>query len=259
MKEGIIWRVGNGESIAIWDDPWLPRGTSRRPSSYRGQSIATRVSELINPVTDQWDEELLRDLFNLEDVKEILLIPIRPEMEDDIAWHYDNKGIFTVKSAYQLGVRLRDDALNRNASSSTTPPVQHQIWKSIWNQKFPGKVLIFLWRLTHNSLPTKLNIKCKRVELDTRCPMCCRLDEDGGHIFFRCKAVKQVWRALECQDLRLSLCECSNANQVTEHILSLPKERRLTTIILLWDWWTARNKVNAGERMLSTDEVCYKI
>jgi hypothetical protein len=85
MKEGIIWWVGNRDSIAVWEDPWLPRGTTRCPSSYRGQSIVTWVSDLINPVIDQWDEELLRDHFNMDDVKEILMIPIRPEMEDTIA------------------------------------------------------------------------------------------------------------------------------------------------------------------------------
>ena len=24
LKQGLIWRVGNGESIRIWRDPWLP-------------------------------------------------------------------------------------------------------------------------------------------------------------------------------------------------------------------------------------------
>jgi ribonuclease HI len=259
MKEGLVWRVGNGESIAIWNDPWIPRGTTRRPSTPRGQSILTTVSDLINPVTEQWDEDLLRDHFSVEDVQDILMIPIRPEMQDEIAWHYEKKGVLSVKSAYQLGVSLRDEGLSRNASSSSSTPSQSQTWKSIWNQKLPGRVLIFLWRFTHNSLPTKLNIKRKKVELDTRCPVCWRLDEDGGHIFLRCKAVKQVWRALDCEDLRLSLCECANARQVTDLILSLPLEKRSTVIILLWNWWTARNKANAGEKLLSADEVCSKV
>jgi ribonuclease HI len=30
-------------------------------------------------------------------------------------------------------------------------------------------------------------------------------------------------------------------------------------ITLLWDWWTARSKTNAGEKTFSTDEVCYQI
>jgi hypothetical protein len=25
IKEGIIWRIGNGEKVRIWEDPWLPR------------------------------------------------------------------------------------------------------------------------------------------------------------------------------------------------------------------------------------------
>jgi hypothetical protein len=59
----------------------------------------TRVSELINPVTEQWDEALLLEHFNTDDVKEILMIPIRPDMEDAIAWHYESMENFTVKSA----------------------------------------------------------------------------------------------------------------------------------------------------------------
>jgi hypothetical protein len=35
----------------------------------------------------------------------------------------------------------------------------------------PAKVHHFLWRLGHHSLPTRMNIERKRVDLDTRCPM----------------------------------------------------------------------------------------
>jgi hypothetical protein len=259
MKEGIVWRVGNGTSIAVWKDPWIPRGTTRRLSSIQGHSIVTQVSDLINPVTDQWDESLLRDHFNMDDVKEILMIPIRPDMEDMLAWHYDSKGIFTVKSAYHLGVCLRDRDLNRDATSSRDAPEQNLLWKGLWNLKLPGKVLIFLWRFAHNSLPTKLNIKRKMVELNTRCPMCARLDEDGGHLFLRCKAVKQIWRALNIEDIRLLLIECESAVQVTQQILLLTPEKRSLVIVLLWDWWTTRNKTNAEDRVQSADEVCFQI
>lgn len=48
LREGIIWRVGNGSSINIWHDPWLPRGTTRRPATPRRNSLLTRVEELSN-------------------------------------------------------------------------------------------------------------------------------------------------------------------------------------------------------------------
>jgi hypothetical protein len=34
LKEGLMWRVGNGESIQIWHDKWLPS-----PTSYVIQSL----------------------------------------------------------------------------------------------------------------------------------------------------------------------------------------------------------------------------
>lgn len=63
LKEGIIWRIGDGSMIDIWQDPWLPREWSRRPIMPRGSTLLTRVSELIDLVTGKWDEELVRKTF----------------------------------------------------------------------------------------------------------------------------------------------------------------------------------------------------
>lgn len=49
---------------------------------------------------------------------------------------------------------------------------------------------MFLWRLSHNTLPVRLNIKRRGIDLDTICPMCKCLDEDGGHAFLKCKSAK---------------------------------------------------------------------
>jgi hypothetical protein len=35
LKKGIIWRIGNGEDVRIWEDPWVPRGSTRRPLTSR--------------------------------------------------------------------------------------------------------------------------------------------------------------------------------------------------------------------------------
>jgi hypothetical protein len=31
LKEDIIWRVGDGTNVRIWEDPWVPAGVTRRP------------------------------------------------------------------------------------------------------------------------------------------------------------------------------------------------------------------------------------
>jgi hypothetical protein len=63
LKEGIIWRIGNGSLVNIWSDPWLPRGVTRRPAMPKGRSLLSRVSDLIDPNTYAWDEQLVYDTF----------------------------------------------------------------------------------------------------------------------------------------------------------------------------------------------------
>ena len=119
------------------------------------------VSDLIDPVTAQWEVDVVQALFNPRDVEEILKIPICSGMEDCVAWFFDKKGMFSVKSAYRLGVNLREKKRNKDTSTSKTP-VTSPRWDKIWYLKLPGKVRVFLWRLAHNSLPLRLNVKRKK-------------------------------------------------------------------------------------------------
>ena len=57
----------------------------------------TKVSELIDPSTDEWDSALVKDIFWEQDAKNILAIPLKQGMMDNLAWHFDSKGRFSVK------------------------------------------------------------------------------------------------------------------------------------------------------------------
>jgi hypothetical protein len=76
FKRGYIWRVGNGEAIDIWRDPWVPSSPDRKILTSRGQSIVTKVSELINPSSGQWDAELIYSIFSPLDAGRILKVPL---------------------------------------------------------------------------------------------------------------------------------------------------------------------------------------
>ena len=118
LKQGLIWRIGNGNNTNIWADPWIPRGCIRKPITPRGSSLLTKVLELIDPSTGDWDEQLVTDTLWAEDASVILTIPIDVDMVDWPAWHFDSMGNFSVKSAYKLAIQIRDQNLGRDASSS---------------------------------------------------------------------------------------------------------------------------------------------
>jgi hypothetical protein len=60
------------------------------------------VSELLDPTTGFWDEVLVRDICYAQDIYIILSIPVYTDCEDN------EKGLFSVKSAYRLQRQLTD-------------------------------------------------------------------------------------------------------------------------------------------------------
>lgn len=191
LNRGVIWRVGNGSSIKTWSDPWLPREWSRKPITPKGQNVLSRVQELIDPATGGWDDELVRQTFWPQDVDIVLSTPVHHDLEDLVAWHYDNIGNFSVKSAYRVQ-RDHEKRSSRKgvASSSGVGLAINLQWKRLWKLKYPGKIRHFLWRFAHNSLALRRVLEHRGMEVDTRCVVCNRLNEDGGHLFFKCKHVR---------------------------------------------------------------------
>jgi hypothetical protein len=256
LKEGLIWRVGDGTHINIWSDPWLPRGSMRHSTSRQGNAIVTKVSELIDPVTGSWDVQLVNQLFSNDEISPILAIPIVEDMDDFLAWHLDSRGVFSVKSAYKIHVNLlRQQLGSAGSSSGQGENWKGRIWKNIWKAECPPKVHHFLWRFSHNSHPLRRNIEKKGVELDTRCVICTHFFEDGGHLFFKCKEVRVCWRALNLEHIRLKLAGLTTPMDVLEQVFALPADEKLKVICLLWSWWKERNKCNHGERRLNADQV----
>jgi hypothetical protein len=95
----MIWRVGNGTNIPIWDDPWFPSGSTHQPPTHKGDSELTMVAELIDTETCTWNQAIIDQNFLPIDASIILSIPLRDQAEDFVAWHFDTKGLFSIKSA----------------------------------------------------------------------------------------------------------------------------------------------------------------
>jgi hypothetical protein len=59
------------------------------------------------------------------------------------------------------------------------------------------------------------------MRIDTGCVICGRYDEDGAHLFFKCKYVRHIWAELQLKGVRRDLFELLSAREVLEAILKL--------------------------------------
>lgn len=115
-----------------------------------------------------------------------------------------------MKSAYHVledVVEQRKQTQQGETSRLGAGVSKDDLWKKIWRLKCPPRIKQFIWQVAYNSLAFKLNIKRRHIDLDTRCPVCWRLDEDGGHCFLKCKIVRQCWREVQLEEVRCLLLQ----------------------------------------------------
>ena len=89
-------------------------------------------------------------------------------------------------------------------------------------------------RIAHNSLPHRLNLLRRGLDLDPICPVCNRVNEDGVHLFLKCKNAKLGWRELQLNGLRDRLVQCQDAKAFVKEIIQLELQQKLKVIGLLW-------------------------
>ena len=85
--------MGNGQSISIWDDAWIPTCANRKTVTPKGRLLLSTVVDLIDPVMNCWDEDLITQTMWPIYAQRILSIPLPQNyMPDFIAWSHTKKG-----------------------------------------------------------------------------------------------------------------------------------------------------------------------
>ena len=87
IVRGTRWRIGDGESVHIVGDRWIPRATNSALSDVYLIPANMRVAEL-KYNGGEWNEALVRALFEDEDVIDILAITVSEDgIPDKRRWH----------------------------------------------------------------------------------------------------------------------------------------------------------------------------
>lgn len=138
----------------------------------------------------EWNDLLIKNIFNKEEAEVITSIPLsRMEVEDKLVWNYDKKGQFSVKSAYILEF----DSKRAKRGEPSRGRGGDRCWKEIWELKVPGKVKLFMWKAGNEILPTRRNLKLRKIVEDSICPICKEMEETVMHIVWQCPVASDVW------------------------------------------------------------------
>ena len=191
IQSGLLWQVGNGTKISIYNDRWLPRGASACVVSPRIEEVSNwSVANLLEPGGGGWNEQLVDDIFLPFEAQRIKSIPLCvTDQEDYLSWPRCKLGSYPVKTGYQL---LSESEMNSLPSSSDSEVIK-RFWKYIWQLKVPNKEKVFLWRACSRALSTKVNLQKRRVVDNSTCDQCGCMAEDEFHTLWDCEKVHEEW------------------------------------------------------------------
>jgi hypothetical protein len=86
---------------------------------------------------------------------------------------------------------------------------------------------------SYNSLHLRMNIKRRGIDCNTLCVCCRSLDEDGAHLFLKCKEMKKVWKLIGMEEICGRMCAFGTAESVVEEILNLKNADRILVCCML--------------------------
>ena len=180
VKTGHCWRVGDGFSINVFRDRWISNYPTNKPFLLVSDDEDVWVSSLINQDLHVWRRDFIMANFNWEEGEAICDIPLsRRQVPDFVYWKHSKDGYFSVKSAYKLARALlkKEDWAEPSSGSGGS-----RVWPAIWKLQITNKIKVFGWRACHDILPTRRNLKKKRILVDESCPFCARFQESTIHV-----------------------------------------------------------------------------
>jgi hypothetical protein len=179
LKLGICYSSHVSSPLDIWFSPWIPTLPNFQPTPRVSRLIMENplaISDLINPITLNWNVSLLTFLFDYSTVTEILKIKIRA-LSNALLWIGSASGIFTTKSVHHLFTSNRPFPVSLVSSVN---------WKGLWKLKLNHRLKLFLWKMVWNIVPTRDRIlrSIFSSQMDTSCSLCSHTTDSLILFFF---------------------------------------------------------------------------
>jgi hypothetical protein len=131
------------------------------------------------------DQDLLNQL--IESLRLVCILTTK----DDWCWRHDLGGVFSVKSAYLVLEKI--DRPQRILQREDIANLARDI--PVWDSWASPKVILFSWQLLQDMIPTRQNLRKRRVLVgttDISCVFCGAVEEPVDHLFVSCGHIP-IW------------------------------------------------------------------
>ena len=179
MDLGSVWRIGNGQSVKIRGDRWLPQNSASKIVSLASiLPPQSKVCDLINHEEHQWKSKLITQEFLPHEANIIKGIPLSDQdIPNKQVWHASTHGVYTTRSAYML-LALAE---RNNVPTCLTNKSSSKIWQCIWSLQVSYNVRHLIWRAANEALPTLYNLQRRGVVQTAYYQNCKAVGEDIVH------------------------------------------------------------------------------
>jgi hypothetical protein len=252
LVESFHRKVGDGSATSFWWTKWVGDIPLALPFP-RLYSLSNHKENMIREFVEEegesrgWAFLWRRNLFHWEEERvealvELLETVTLTEEEDVWRWLPDEKGEFSVNSAYKLLVR---DLGENGAVEDDLVTILGQIWES----PAPSKVVAFSWQLLYDRIPTRSNLCIRGIPLSDvpwECLGCIGKVESSNHLFLHCSSAMLVWSEI-FKWIGVVIVIPPSISSLFEFIkgstLNVKIRKRFLLIwhATLWSIWKARN------------------
>ena len=201
------------------------------------------MGDIIDHENHTWLHSVVVDLFSEAEVDIILKLPLSSRsIMDSLVWHFDNKGLYTVKSGYHVA-HTTVNFENHASPSDGRSNAGKYLWNKVWRSRVPPKVRVFMWRLLRGTLPTRTALAKKLLIPEILCVFCKRHAETDVHLFKECQALKYFWNS---SIVGVKPNDLPDISLIEWIVLLLDPSRCQESDLLFmsfWVIWSERNKI----------------
>ena len=189
-------------------------------------------------------------------MEEISNIPLSNSLPSDkLIWTGTSNGLFTVQSTYKLAM----ESYGNFCCASSSNDNLCYFWKKLWRLPAPHKVRHFLWHTCRDILPTKVNLKRRKVLSEDLCEKCMLELETSSHLFWSCSRAKRVWSCTRLLNPNYAVQFNSFMELAWKMIMVDHCDHSVVALMgtIAWRMWGDINEIRNGDKRLGELELCH--